>query len=55
MSPIRINRRGGKRPPASPPKPVSLPTFSFYDHQPVIYALGRLEWGPRVIPLGRRK
>ncbi|WP_420104211.1 hypothetical protein [Bosea sp. (in: a-proteobacteria)] len=54
MSPIRINRKGSKRQPASI-KPVSLPTFSFYGHLPVIYADGALVVGRRVIPLERRK
>lgn len=54
MSPVRINRKGSKRQPVSI-KPVSLPTFSFYGHLPVIYVAGELVIGRRVIPLERRR
>ncbi|WP_164547588.1 MULTISPECIES: hypothetical protein [unclassified Bosea (in: a-proteobacteria)] len=47
MSPFKTNRRRGKA------KPVSLPTFSFYGHLPVIYIGGGLVIGRRVIPLER--
>ena len=57
MSPIRINRRRAKARPArvSSSKPVSLPTFSFYGHLPVIFADGELVIGRRVIRLERRR
>ncbi len=57
MSPIRINSRRGKGRPARSygVKPVSLPTFSFYGHLPVVYVDGELVIGRRVIPLERRR
>ena len=58
MSPIRINSRRGKGKPARVTyavKPVSLPTFSFYGHLPVVYIDGELLIGRRVIPLERRR
>ena len=56
MSVTRIRKRPGRRKPTSHPgaKPVTLPTFSWYGHQPVIYIDGELVIGRRVIPLGRR-
>ncbi len=56
MSPIRINRSRGKGKPARSyaVKPVTLPTFSFYGHLPVVFAEGQLVIGRRVIPLERR-
>ncbi len=57
MRPIRINRPRGKGKPARSyaVKPVSLPTFSFYGHLPVVYADGELVIGRRVIPLEPRR
>lgn len=57
MSPIRINRARGKGKPtrSSGVKPVSLPTFSFYDHLPVVYVDGELVIGRRIIPLEPRR
>jgi hypothetical protein len=56
MSPIRINRSRGKGKPTRSyaGKPVTLPTFSFYGHLPVVFADGELVIGRRVIPLERR-
>ena len=56
MSPIRISSRRGKGKPARSfiVKPVSLPTFSFYGHLPVVFVDGELVIGRRVIPLERR-
>lgn len=56
MSPIRINRTRSKGKPARSysVKPVSLPTFSFYGHLPVVYVDGELVVGRRVIAMGRR-
>lgn len=56
MSPIRINRTRSKGKPARSysVKPVSLPTFSFYGHLPVVYVDGELVVGRRVIPMERR-
>lgn len=56
MSPIRINSRRGKGKPTRSygVKPVSLPTYSFYGHLPVVYADGELVVGRRVIPMERR-
>lgn len=56
MSPIRINRTRSKGKPARSysVKPVSLPTFSFYGHLPVVYVDGELVVGRHVIPMGRR-
>ena len=57
MSPTRISARRGKGKPARVTyavKPVSLPTFSFYGHLPVVYCDGDLVIGRRVIPLERR-
>lgn len=55
MSPIRINRSRSKGKPARSylVKPVSLPTFSFYGHLPVVYVEGELVIGRRVIPMER--
>ncbi|HEV2508656.1 hypothetical protein [Bosea sp. (in: a-proteobacteria)] len=57
MSPIRINRSRGKGKPARSfaVKPVTLPTFSFYGHLPVVFADGELVIGRRVIPLEIRR
>lgn len=57
MSPIRINRQRGKGKPAHSyaVKPVSLPTFSFYGHLPVVYVDGELVIGHRVIPWEPRR
>lgn len=57
MSPIRINRQRGKGKPARSyaVKPVSLPTFSFYGHLPVVYVDGELVIGRRVIPMEPRR
>lgn len=56
MSPIRINSRRGRSKPTRSygVKPVSLPTYSFYGHLPVVYVDGELVIGRRVIPLERR-
>lgn len=53
MSPIRINRSRGKAKPSRSytMKPVTLPTFSFYGHMPVVFADGELIIGRRVIPM----
>lgn len=54
MSPIRINLRLGKGKPSRRSygvKAVSLPTYSFYGHLPVVYVDGELVIGRRVIPL----
>ena len=58
MSPIRINHRQGKAKPARRTygvKPVSLPTYSFYGHLPVVYVDGELVIGRRVILLEPRR
>lgn len=57
MSPIRINSRRGKGKPSRSytVKPISLPTFSFYGHLPVVYVDGELVIGRRVIPLEPRR
>lgn len=58
MSPIRINHRRGNGKPARRyygVKPVSLPTYSFYGHLPVVYVDGELVIGRRVIPLEPRR
>lgn len=57
MSPIRINSRRGKGKPARSyaVKPVSLPTFSFYGHLPVVYIDGELVIGRRVVPWEPRR
>lgn len=58
MSPIRINHRQGKVKPARryyAVKPVSLPTYSFYGHLPVVYVDGELVIGRRFIPLEPRR
>ena len=56
MSPIRISSQRGRGKPARSfaVKPVSLPTFSFYGHLPVVFVDGELVIGRRVIPLERR-
>jgi hypothetical protein len=57
MSPVRISARNGKSKPARVTyavKPVTLPTFSFYGHLPVVYCDGEMVIGRRVIPLERR-
>jgi hypothetical protein len=54
MSPARINRQHGKGKPARTTfavKPVTLPTFSFYGHLPVVFENGRLLIGRRPIPI----
>jgi hypothetical protein len=57
MSPVRIDSRRGKARPSRSflVKPVSLPTFSFYGHLPVVYVDGELVVGRRVIPIERRR
>ena len=58
MSPVRVNRQRGKGKPARRSygvKSVSLPTFSFYGHLPVVYVDGELVVGRRVIPLEPRR
>ncbi|MGE7469199.1 hypothetical protein ACQKLX_07155 [Bosea sp. NPDC003192] len=57
MSPIRIYRSRGKGKPARSHgmKPVTLPTFSFYGHLPVVFADGELVIGRRVIPMEIRR
>ena len=57
MSPVRISRRGTKGKPARTTyrvKAVSLPTFAFYGHLPVVYVDGELVIGRCVIPMGPR-
>lgn len=56
MSPARINRHRGRGKPARSfvVKPISLPTFSFYGHLPVVFVDGELVIGRRVIPMERR-
>lgn len=57
MSPVRISTRSGKSKPARVTyavKPVTLLTFSFYGHLPVVYCDGEMVIGRRVIPLERR-
>ena len=57
MSPIRIKRQRGKGKPKRSygAKPVSLPTYSFYGHLPVVFVDGELVIGRRVIPLEPRR
>jgi len=57
MSPIRISRARGKGKPARSfvVKPVTLPTFSFYGHLPVVFADGELVIGRRVVPMENRR
>lgn len=57
MSPIRINRTRSKGKPARSysVKPVSLPTFSFYGHLPVVYVDGELVLGRRAAQRGPRR
>ncbi|MBN9453868.1 MAG: hypothetical protein J0I42_18165 [Bosea sp.] len=58
MSPIRINHHRSKGKPIRRTygvKPVSLPTFSFYGHLPVVFVDGELVVGRRVIPLEPRR
>jgi len=57
MSPIRVNRSRGKGKPSRSfaVKPVTLPTFSFYGHLPVVFADGELVIGRRVIPMENRR
>jgi hypothetical protein len=57
MSPIRINRHRGRSKPVRSygVKPVSLPTFSFYGHLPVVFIDGELVIGRRVIPMEPRR
>lgn len=47
MSPARVSSRTGKRQPVryTPPRPVTLPTFAFYGHAPVIFRDGALVIG----------
>lgn len=56
MSVVRIRKRPGRSKPRTSygVKAVSLPTFSFYGHLPVVYVDGELVIGRRVIPLERR-
>lgn len=57
MSPARISARRSKGKPVRVSyrvKPVTLPTFAFYGHLPVVYCDGELVIGPRIIPMGRR-
>jgi hypothetical protein len=56
MSPVRISSRRAKGKPARSfiVKPVSLPTYSFYGHLPVVFVDGELVIGRRVIPMERR-
>lgn len=57
MSPIRINRTRSRAKPARSysTKPVSLPTFSFYDYLPVSYVDGELVLGRRAAQRGPRR
>lgn len=57
MSPIRIFRPRGRSKPARSygVKPVSLPTYSFYGHLPIVYIDGELVIGRRVIPMEPRR
>jgi hypothetical protein len=58
VSPIRVNHSRGKGKPARRyygVKPVTLPTYSFYGHLPVVYVDGELVIGRRVIPLEPRR
>lgn len=57
MNPIRINRQRCKGKPKRSygVKPVSLPTFSFYGHLPVVFVDGELVIGRRVIPMEPRR
>lgn len=57
MSPTRINSRRGKGKPTRSygVKPVTLPTFSFYGHLPVVFTDGELVIGRRVIPMEIRR
>ena len=52
MSVVRIRKRPGRSKPrtSSGVKAVSLPTFSFYGHLPVVYVDGELVIGRRVPP-----
>ena len=56
MSVIRIRKPNVRRSPRTTyrAKPVSLPTFAFYGHLPVVYVDGELVIGRRVISLERR-
>jgi len=56
MSPSRVNNPPSRGKPREQygVRPVSLPTFSFYGHLPVVYCDGELLIGRRVIPLERR-
>ncbi|WID98402.1 hypothetical protein QO058_09265 [Bosea vestrisii] len=56
MSAIRINRSRGRGKPSrsSAVKPISLPTYSFYGHLPVVFVDGELVIGRRVLPMERR-
>ncbi|WP_181832867.1 hypothetical protein [Bosea caraganae] len=57
MSPSRTTRHRGKGKPSRTTfavKTVSLPTFAFYGHLPVVYVDGELVIGRRVIPLRDR-
>lgn len=48
MSPSRVSARSGRAAPKriwSPIKPVTLPTFAFYGHAPVIFRDGALVIG----------
>jgi hypothetical protein len=58
MSPIRVSARGGRRKLTRTTygvKPVTLPTFAFYDHLSVVYIDGELIVGRRAIPRERRQ
>jgi len=56
MSPVRVSARAGRRKPARATygvKPVTLPTFAFYGHLPVVYVDGELVIERRLIPMER--
>lgn len=57
MSLIRINRTRSRPKPvrSHSVKPVSLPTFSFYDYLPVSYVDGELVLGRRAVQRGPRR
>jgi hypothetical protein len=58
VSPVHISRRRSKTAPVRTTygvKPVTLPTFSFYGHLPVVFADGELVIGRRVIPMEIRR
>ncbi|MBN9452273.1 MAG: hypothetical protein J0I42_10035 [Bosea sp.] len=58
MSPIRIKHRQDRAKPARRTysvNPVTLPTYSFYRHLPVVCVDGEPVIGCRVIPLDPRR